>query len=287
MKKVLITGVNSYVGNNLEKWLEKYPDKYKIEKISLKNNLWKEKDFSVYDSIVHVAGIAHVSTDPKLEETYYKINRDLTIEVARKAKDEGVTQFIFMSSIIIYGDAVKEDGLIDRDTVPKPRDFYGNSKLLAEEGIYPLNSEKFKIAIIRPPMIYGQGSKGNYPKLSKAAQKLPIFPDIENKRSMLHVDNLSEFLKLMIDNEERGLFFPQNSEYVKTSEMVKTIAEVHGRKIRLTKLFNPILTLLINKINLVNKVFGNLAFKQEISEYKQNYRIRNFKTSIELTESRE
>ena len=65
----------------------------------------------------------------------------------------------------------------------------------------------------------------------KLAQKLPVFPDIDNQRSMLHIDNLCEFIRLMIDNEESGLFFPQNREYVKTSEMVKLIAEVHGKKI--------------------------------------------------------
>ena len=101
----------------------------------------------------------------------------------------------------------------------------------------------FKIVILRPPMIYGKGSKGNYPKLAKkGAKKLPpVFPDIDNERSMLHIDILCEFIKLMIDNEESGLFFPQNKEYVRTSEMVKLVAEAHGKKIILTKVFNPIL----------------------------------------------
>lgn len=284
MKKILITGKSSYVGMSLEKWLRNYPDKYSIDSISLRNDSWKEKDFSKYDVVFHVAGIAHVSSDPRMEETYFKVNRDLTIETARKAKAEGVKQFIFMSSIIVYGDSTSNKRVIDKNTVPTPSNFYGNSKLQAEEGIKPLASDNFKVVIVRPPMIYGKGSKGNYPKLAKAAQKLPVFPNIENQRSMLHVDNLSEFIRLMIENEECGLFFPQNAEYVKTSELVKTIAEVHGQKIWMTRLFNPTIKLMFG-IGVVNKVFGNLIYEKSMSDYnKVDYRIRSFRESIDLTE---
>src|SRR5690625_4604129 len=154
MKHILITGVNSYVGNSLADWLAKWPQKYHVEKISLRDTSWKEKDFSSYDVVVHVAGIAHVSKDPKMEEMYYKVNRDLTIEVAKKAKNEQVKQFMFMSSIIIYGNSKLENGVINTDTIPVPADFYGQSKLDAEKGIKPLGNKNFKIAIIRPPMIY-------------------------------------------------------------------------------------------------------------------------------------
>lgn len=285
MKKILITGKNSYVGRSLEKWLGNYPDRYSIDSISLRNDSWKEKDFSGYDVVLHVAGIAHVSSDPKMEEMYYRVNRDLTIETAKKAKNEGVKQFVFMSSIIVYGDSSSEKRVIDENTIPTPSNFYGNSKLQAEEGIKPLVGNNFKVVIIRPPMIYGKGSKGNYPKLAKAAQKLPVFPDIDNQRSMLHIDNLCEFLRIIIDNEETGLFFPQNKEYVKTSEMVKLIAEVHGKKIKLTKMFNPILNLFGLRLGIINKVFGNLVYEKSISEYdKQSYHVVDLIKSIEKTE---
>src|SRR5699024_10177019 len=267
MKKILITGVNSYVGNSLADWLGKEPENYSIDKISMRDGTWKEKDFSIYDVVVHVAGIAHVSTDPKMEEQYYKINRDLTIEVAEKSKNEGVKQFIFLSSIIVYGGNIANNGVINKDTIPEPSNFYGNSKLEAEKGIEHLNDINFHIATIRPPMIYGKGSKGNYHKLAKAAQKLPIFPNINNQRSMIHIDNLSEFMKLMIDNMERGLFFPQNKEYVKTSEMVKLISDVHGRKIKLVKIFNPFLQFLRNREGIINKVSDNLVYDKNISYY--------------------
>lgn len=284
MKRILITGENSYIGISFENWLANYPNTYKVDTISVRGSSWKEKDFSGYDVVFHVAGIAHVSADPKLEEQYYKVNRDLTIETAKKAKADGVKQFIFMSSIIVYGDSSSDRRVIDSNTVPKPSNFYGNSKLQAEEGILTLQSDDFKVVVLRPPMIYGKGSKGNYPKLAKVARKLPFFPDIDNQRSMLHIDNLCEFVRLMIDNEECGLFFPQNAEYVKTSEMVRLIAEVHGRKIRLTRIFNPLLRLMGKRMKLINKVFGNLVYDQEMSEYEVDYQIRDLRESIELTE---
>ncbi len=284
MKNILITGKNSYIGTSLENWLMREPDKYKVDTVDMKDGSWKEKDFSEYDVVFHVAGIAHVSSDPKMEDLYYKVNRDLTIETAEKAKAEGVKQFIFMSSIIVYGDSSSSKRVIDKNTVPTPSNFYGNSKLQAEEGIRGLESDEFKIVVLRPPMIYGKGSKGNYPRLANMAKKIPVFPDIDNERSMLHIDNLCEFIKVMIDHEETGLYFPQNKEYVKTSELVKTIAEVHGKKIIMTKVFNPVLRLMFG-IGIVNKVFGNLVYEKSMSDYdKANYRITTFRESIEMTE---
>ena len=284
MVNILITGKNSYIGTSLETWLMKKPLSYKVDTVDMIDESWKDNDFSVYDIVFHVAGIAHVSSDPNMEELYYKVNRDLTIEVAKKAKCEGVKQFIFMSSIIVYGDSTSKKRFIDRNTIPTPSNFYGASKLQAEEGIRQLETEYFKVVILRPPMIYGNGSKGNYPKISKLAKKIPIFPDFDNERSMLHIDNLCEFVKLMIDNQETGLFFLQNAEYVKTSELVRVIAEVHGKRIIMTKLFNWLIKMSYG-IRTVNKMFGNLVYEKEMTDYlKGNYQIRTFKESIELTE---
>lgn len=284
MKKILITGKNSYVGTSLERWLGNHTNSYSIDCISLRDDSWKKNDFSLYDTVFHVAGIAHVSSDPSMEAEYYKVNRDLTIETAKKAKAEGVKQFIFMSSIIVYGDSRSDSTFIDKYTIPKPSNFYGNSKLQAEEGIKELEIDNFQVVIVRPPMIYGKGSRGNFPKLAKIAKKIPVFPDIDNKRSMIHIDNLCEFIKLMIDNEESGLFFPQNSEYVKTSEMVKMIGNVYGKDINLTKVFNPLLKVMGLKLRIINKVFGNLVYDKSLSNYKENYQIRGLKESIMETE---
>lgn len=286
MKRILITGANSYIGTSFEKWVAQWPEEYHVDTVDTKHGEWKELDFSPYDVIFHVAGIAHQDAKADQEELYYKVNRDLTIEVAQKAKAEGVKQFIFMSSMIVYGASSKigETKVITRDTVPEPINFYGNSKLQAEQGILPIQSDEFNVVVIRPPMIYGKDSKGNYPLLAKFAKITPIFPDIDNKRSMLHIDNLTELIRLLISKNEYGIFFPQNKEYVKTSEMVRTIADVSGKKMKLVKIFNPILYLFSNKIDLINKVFGDLSYDMSLSDLKHDYRIKDLKKSIISTE---
>jgi len=286
VKNILITGANSYIGTSFEKWVEQWPDEYRVHTVDMIDGSWKKKSFKEYDVVFHVAGIAHVSTDPNMEDLYYKVNRDLTIETAKKAKDDGVKQFIFMSSIIVYGDSsnINKKRIIDKNTVPEPSNFYGNSKLQAEEGILKLQDDNFNIVVLRPPMIYGKGSKGNYQLLSKLAKKSPIFPNIENERSMLHIDNLCEFIRLMIQNNEKGIFFPQNKEYVNTSELVSLIAESNGKKIIETRIFNPLLRLMGNYVVAVNKAFGSLVYEKGMSEYKENYRVVDFRNSVSITE---
>jgi len=281
-----MTSINSYIGKRFEDWAKKYPNDFSITKISLRNDSWKDTDFSGYDSVIHLAGIAHVSSDPKLRDEYYRVNRDLTIEVAKKAKSEGVGQFVFMSSVIIYAGIMNSDAnfMIDRSTVPLPRDFYGDSKLQAEIGLNELSSEDFRVAIVRAPMIYGRDSKGNYHKLALFARYTPVFPNNNNRRSMLHIDHLCEFLRLLVLNKEQGISYPQNREYVNTSEMVRLIAETHHRKVILVTIFNPIIKYLVHHFEIFNKVFGNLAIDQAVSEYPQEYRLYDLKNSIEITE---
>lgn len=279
MKKILITGKNSYVGKSLEKWLANYPDRYLIDSISLRENSWKDKDFSEYDVVFHVAGIAHIKETKENAHLYYRVNRDLAYEVAQKAKIEGVKQFIFLSSMSVYG---IESGVIDNDSPLKPKSNYGKSKLQAEELISAIEGGTFKVTIIRPPMIYGKGCRGNYTRLANLAIKIPIFPDVDNKRSMIYIDNLSEFIRLLIDDSKSGLFHPQNKEYVCTTEMVKMIAELHGTNIKMTKLFNVFFKLI--SINTVKKVFGDLVYDKKMDDYKNSYIVCDFETSIRLTE---
>jgi len=279
MKNILITGKNSYIGTSLENWLMREPDKYKVDTVDMKDGSWKEKDFSEYDVVFHVAGIAHVKETTDNHELYYKVNRDLAYETAQKAKQDGVEQFIFLSSMSVYG---IENGVIDKDTPLKPNSAYGKSKIEAEELINKLQDNSFAVSTLRPPMVYGKGCRGNYPRLVGLALKTPIFPKVDNKRSMIYIDNLSEFVKQLIDNRSGGLFFPQNAEYVNTSEMVRLIAEVHGKRMVMTKLFNPLLRIL--NVSTVNKVFGDLVYEMSISEYDANYAIIDFNNSIVKTE---
>ena len=288
MKKVLITGANSYIGTSFENYVMQCHD-YQIDTVDMIDRTWRDKSFSEYNSVFHVAGIAHSDTGRVSEERkqfYYQINTDLTLETAKKAKADGVGQFIFMSSAIVYGDSapIGKPKRITRDTPVAPANFYGDSKVQAENGLLKLADESFHVVILRPPMIYGKGSKGNYPQLSKFAQKLPLFPYIKNERSMLYIGNLTEFVKLMIDNNESGFFYPQNAEYVVTSEMVNAIAQAHGKKIRLVKGTTVPLKAMSHVTGLVNKAFGNLSYDMSMSEYKENYRKFSFEESIRQTE---
>lgn len=266
MKIIRITGKNSYIGTHFQEYLKKN-QQYQIEEIETKDNEWKKANFQNCDTILHVAGIAHVSSDPKLEELYYQVNRDLAIEVAKKAKQEGCKQFIFMSSMIIYGkdESLGKTKIIDQNTVPQPENFYGDSKLQADLELQKLSDENFKVVIIRTPMVYGPNCKGNFVRLKKLAAKTPIFPNIENSRSMIYIENLCEFLKQCVDKELSGIYFPQNKEYVSTKEIIRILAEEQGKKVHFTKVFNPIIQLLSKKVNMINKVFGSKIYDKSLS----------------------
>ena len=289
MKKILITGANSYIGTSFEKYMAQWPDQYQVDTVDMIDGTWREKDFSGYDCVYHVAGIAHSDSgkiSPERAKLYYVVNTDLTVETAKKAKAEGVKQFIFMSSAIVYGESapIGKSKVITKDTPVSPANSYGDSKVQAENGILPLNEDSFKVVILRPPMIYGPGSKGNYPVLSKLAQKLPVFPKVDNQRSMLYIDNLMEFVRLMVENEEQGIFWPQNAEYSNTTELVKLIAEAHGKKIIIVPGFTWVLKLLSHCTGLVNKAFGSLSYEQNISNYCTEYCIATLADSIRITE---
>ena len=284
MINVLITGKGSYIGTHFKELLESCPNEYYVEELNVQGDQWKQFDFSKFDVVYHVAGLAHSTPDESQRDLYYRVNCDLAYDVAKKAKDSGVKQFIFMSSIIVYGSGtIGERRVITENTELTPDNFYGDSKKQAEIKIQTLSDELFKVVFIRPPMIYGPNSKGNYPLLAKFAKKTPIFPTLQNERSMLFVGNLVNFVKLMIDNEESGIFLPQNTDYVCSSNLIKLIADLNKHKILFTGLFNPFIKL-FNKQKYVNKVFGNMIIDKNLSKYKEEYCKYSFEQSIRITE---
>lgn len=292
MKKILITGADSYIGTSIERYLAQWPQQYQVDTVDMVDGSWSERSFAGYDAVFHVAGIAHSDTGNVSEERkalYYKVNTDLTVETAKKAKAEGVGQFIFMSSAIVYGDSapIGQQKVITADTPLAPANFYGDSKVQAEKGILPLNDDDFHVVVLRPPMIYGPGSKGNYPVLSKLAQKLPVFPKVANQRSMLYIGNLAEFVRLMIENREQGIFWPQNSEYSNTTVLVRLIANAQGKNILIVPGLGWALKLLGHATGLVNKAFGSLSYDMELSRYREDYRKYSLAESIELTEGKQ
>ena len=281
-RNVLITGAGSYIGESFQNYAAEYYGKnFSIDTIDMLDPAWREKDFSKYDIVYHVAGIAHADVGKVSEETkekYYAVNTDLAVEVCQKAKEDGVKEFIFMSSMIVYGDSAPygKKKVIDEHTVPDPANFYGDSKLQADVAVRELADDTFKVIVLRPPMIYGKGSKGNYPTLAKLAKKLPVFPDVDNERSMLHIDNLCELLcqTMLIQDVKRNavVLIPQNAEWTKTSNMVRMIAGTSSKKIRMTKLLNGAVIFgskMPGKVSgLINKAFGNSIYLHEMSVYE-------------------
>lgn len=298
-RKILITGAGSYIGESFCAYAkDHYRDNFEIETLDMLDANWREKDFSSFDIVYHVAGIAHAdvgNVDEATKEKYYAVNTDLTVEVCKKAKADKVKEFIFMSSMIVYGDSAPYGStkVVDADTVPKPANFYGDSKLQADIAVRELADTNFKVIVLRPPMIYGKGSKGNYPILAKLAKKLPVFPNVDNERSMLHIDNLCEFLCqiMLVDNfeEKAAVLIPQNAEWTKTADMVEQIAKVSGKKIMKTRMLAPAVRIggkMPGKIGgLVNKAFGNSCYAHKLSNYAGiNYQKRSLNESIICTE---
>jgi len=287
MLKILITGANSYIGTSFANYLvePQFAGKYQVHTLDMIGDAWKSHDFSQYDAVYHVAGIAHSDNGPISEEKaklYYAVNTDLTVACATKAKEAGVKQFVFMSSAIVYGDSapIGTPKLINKETPVNPANCYGDSKVQAENGLRPLDCETFKVVILRPPMIFGKNSKGNYPLLSKLARKLPVFPKVKNQRSMLYIGNLVEFVRLMIENGEQGTFWPQNPQYSNTSDIISKIAMVHNKCCILIPGFGWALKLLSHATGQVNKAFGNLAYEQEMSKYKEDYQKYSLEEAI-------
>lgn len=281
MKKVLITGLNSYIGNSFERYMRETRDAaVGTEKISLKRDGWEKKSWAGYDAILHVAGLAHVDVTHADEETkrrYYYINRDLAEQAAKKAKADGVRQFIYLSSIIVYGDnaPIGKEKRITEKTKPVPANFYGDSKLQGEQAVLELQSENspdiFRVLILRLPMIYGKDSRGNFPKLKKLAEKTPVFPKVENRRSMLYIKNLCELIRIAVERELSGILYPQNREIISTSELVRLLGKQKQRKILLVPGFTIVLRLCAYLTGYVNKIFGNLEYDRKLDVLDSEY----------------
>lgn len=274
-KKILITGKGSYIGTCVREYLLENPDYYEIDELDTMGLVPSAETFTGYDVVFHTAGIAHIKETDENRHLYYDVNRDLTLKIAKAAKEAGVKQFIVLSSMSVYG---KEKGYITKLTEPDPYSAYGKSKLEADRVLVTMDCPEFRVSILRPPMVYGKGCKGNYQQLRTFALKSPIFPNYRNERSMIYIGNLCEFVKCAIDQEISGVFFPQNAEYVCTSDMVAEIAKINHKKCKRIVIFN--LPIKILPIEILYKVFGNLTYEKVdlVNKY-------SFAESIQLTEA--
>ena len=282
MTKILVLGKNGYVSNCFQTYMKQFED-YSVDAISVRDNSWKKIDFSIYDSIFNTVGLAHNDARKGTDEEFINLNVNLPVKLASKAKLDGCKQFIHMSSMIVYG-SLKPLGKNDKytvDTIPCPNNIYGKSKMMGEQELFKLQSDYFNVAIIRSPLIYGEKAIDNFAKLVSYSGKLPIFPNIKNERSMIYSDNLCELVRLIVENNSFGLFYPQQEKYICTSELVKDIANGLGNKIIITSFFNPVLYMLSGKLGIVDKVFGTEAYESSMSEqFDGRYRIVSYVESI-------
>ena len=294
-KRVLVTGTSGYLGTSFKQYVDKINENmpqnlWHVTFVSMRNEKWKEMDFSEYDVILHAAGIVHLKEQPDMEQLYFDVNYKLTKELAEKAatdvqakeKETGKAhkiQFVFLSTMSVYGIVA---GRITAATKPAPVNFYGKSKLEAEVALQAMQTNRFLVTIVRPPMIYGKNCTGNYSLLEKLATKIPFFPKTNNERSMLYIENLNEFFCLVMEREATGIYCPQNAEFVNTSEMVATIRKSYGKTGVTIPGFGWLLSLLARKISLFAKVFGTLTYDKEMSVYENigNYQIVDFEESI-------
>lgn len=321
MKRILITGANSYIGTSLERYLLEYNDLqgrelYRVDTVSQRDSRWEAHDLRGYDAVFQASGIAHADTGAVSRERqalYYQVNCDLAVHTAQKAQAAGVGLFIYPSSVIVYGDSAPygKTRMITAQTPAECAHFYGDSKIRAEEALRRLEAGEepwadgkslageepsvdgtagagMQVAILRLPMVYGRGSKGNYPLLAKLAGRLPFFPDVKNQRSMIYIENLCEFIRQRIEEGKGGLYFPQNPEYTTTSRMVQEIAAARGKKLRLLKIMNPLVALASHvpgKIgNMANKAFGSLTVDRAMSGDVEGYCLYDLRESIRRTE---
>ena len=277
---ILITGAGSYVGTSVERWIKNHSN-YRVDTLDMLKDTWRDTDFSIYDVVYHVAGIAHVNATANMEALYYKVNRDLTIEVAQIAKKAGVKQFIFMSSMIVFHESRSlQPEMITSDTKPCPNGFYGDSKLQAEKGLLELECDTFKVCILRPPMIYGPNSKGNFPRLIKLAAKTPLFPDFHNQRSMLYIDNLAEFVLQAVNRQLAGTFYPQNCELSDTVEIIRYFAKAQHHHVYFAKWLNPFVRIASHFLQPINKMFGTYYYAPEMSKMDFDYQLVSFEESL-------
>lgn len=285
--KVLIVGKDSYIGEHIRNCLTS--NGYEVYELNTLTDEWKTFDYSKYDSIVHVAAIVHGDAKNASEDLFKKVNTDLPFAIASKAKESGVNQFVFLSTMSVFGfdKALSEsESIICKDASLNPTGLYGLSKYEAEKKLKSIEDDSFSVAIVRPPNVYGPGCKGNYISgFSKLANMMFVCPNAYTNihQSMLYIDNLSELIKLIIVNNSNGVFHPQDDYAPNTVEMIELIRTANGRKTRESKFFGKLVKL-FGKLSLVKKIYGGIKYADEMSDiFEKKYRIVDFEKGLEIT----
>ena len=285
--RVLIIGKRSYIGSNLKSHLEKHG--CLADEADAENDEWKTVDYSAYDSVVHVAAIVHQNAKSADEALFNRVNTELPVEAARLAKSGGVSQFVFLSTMGVYGKnkSLKEsDVIINAGTPENETSGYGGSKLRAEKILKTLETESFKVAVVRPPSVYGPGCKGNYiPLFKKLALLSWVFPFAFSDicQSMIYIDNLCELIRLIIEKKAGGLYLPQDDCAPSTVYLVHQIRDIFGKKTRYSKALGAVVRL-CGGIQIVKKIYGGIQYDYSVSGcFDNKYQIVSFTDGLYAT----
>ena len=265
--KILITGKTGYIANHLSGLLKSNKTD-EVKKISVRGDDWLKEDFSEFDTIVHLAGIAHHKRGAFTSGEYHRVNCDLALSVAKKAKEEGAKHFVFFSTMAVYGleGKVNEPCVIDEKSPIGPKTAYAKSKLKGEEGLRSLEDSRFKVSILRPPMVYGPDSPGNFTLLRNLAEHFFIFPNIENQRSAIYVKNLCRYIEGIIRLGEGGIYYPQDPDYFNTLSVIRMIRSLKGKKTCTSGILGGIVSLRGGVTESAEKAFGNLTYSRTLSD---------------------
>jgi len=265
---VLIVGKNSYVGTHISEWLKIHD--HSVYLLNSRTDEWKTYNYGNIDCIIHVAAIVHEKNEVPWE-IYHKVNTLLPIHIAKIAKKQGVKQFIFFSTMGIYGKgkSLPYGTTISEFTEISPTSYYGKSKLEAEAGLKKLEGGSFNISIIRPPSIYGKNCPGNYISTFKnIASLFPVFPYSysEAKQSFIYIDNLSELVRLIIEHKRRGVFTPQDNVQISTPDLLSLMAIIQEKKIHMSKFLGAFPKVFQN-CKIITKLYGGINYSDNISNH--------------------
>jgi nucleoside-diphosphate-sugar epimerase len=227
-----------------------------------------EKVLDGQDVVIHTAARAHIMKDEVAEplEEYRRVNVDGTINLARQAAVAGVRRFIFISSIKVNGEQTPLDKPFTADDSPAPDDAYGISKWEAEQGLQQLASETgMEVVIIRPPLVYGQGVKGNFASMIKLVSKgLPLpLGAIHNQRSLVGLDNLVDLIITCIDHPAAAnqVFLAGDGKDLSTTGLLQGVAQAMGKPSRLIPVPSSLLMLgatLLGRRAVAQRLLGSL-----------------------------
>ena len=262
-KRVLVIGKNSYLASSMMEYCRTHPlsdIEISFDAVGARDGAWRQVDFSVYNTVILFAGIAHRKAEAS---QYDQVNHKMAVDVAAYAKQCQVRQFILMSTIAVHGSRIVMEG---GEPCIAPETDYAKSKWMAEQEIKAMETDLFGVAVIRPPMVYGAGCPGNFFKLVHLIQKVHMYPKYRNQRSSIYIDHLSAFLQQVIGQSLYGTFVPQDGQYLSSDEIA--IALRAKQHILLIRGCRPLIRLGMKCSRQMKKMFGDYCYPLELSRYE-------------------